>query len=28
MQREAIPLPLDAINADQSDGDQPFLLLD
>jgi len=25
---EAIPLPLDAINIGQSDGDQPFLLLE
>jgi hypothetical protein len=25
---EAIPLPLDAINVGQSDGDQPFLLLE
>jgi len=25
---ETIPLPLDAINVGQSDGDQPFLLLD
>jgi len=28
LQRETIPLPLDAINVGQSDGDQPFRLLD